>query len=319
MRRRLAIAYVILIGACGSRTALVGDEIEESSADASITHKDGSADSARDVEVKLDGAPDVFRNDCPDAAATFIYLISESRELYSYDVLGGIFRDIGTINCPTSYTQAFSMAVDRQGTAYVLFWDGDSLSAQGNLFRVSTATAACKAIPEYVPGQQGFEVYGNGFATNGGGPSETLYVQGASSFGSSSGLASIDTNTFQLTFIGNNNPELQGGELTGTGDGRLFGFFFFASDTSTFYLGELDKTNGQLLSQTLLTGVPGGGNNGGGFSFAYWGGDFYFFTVPDQQNTIATRYRPSDQSYATVATLPMATIVGAGVSTCAPQ
>jgi hypothetical protein len=317
VRRRLAVAYVILIAACGSRTALVGDEGEESSDDAGVTHKDGSTDSARDVEVKLDGAPDVVRNDCPDASVTFIYLISESRELYSYDVAGGIFRDIGTVNCPTSYTQAFSMAVDRQGTAYVLFWDGDNLNAQGNLFRVSTATAACKAIPEYVAGQQGFEVYGNGFATNGGGPSESLYVQGGG-FGSNSGLATIDTTTFQLTFLGNNSPPIGEGELTGTGDGRLFGFFAFASDTSTFYLGELDKTNGQLLSQTQLTGVPNGTNNGG-FSFAYWGGDFYFFTVPDMQNTTATRYRPSDQTYVNVATLNNATIVGAGVSTCAPQ
>ena len=314
MRRPIALAYVLLIAACGSRTALVGDETEESSEDGGVLRRDGGADAARDVEVRLDGAPDVFRNDCPDPSATFIYLISEARELYSYDPTGGVFRDIGTVSCPTNYSEAFSMAVDRKGTAYVLFWDGNQ-TANGDLFRVSTATAACKAIPEYVPNQQGFNVYGTGFATNGGGPSESLYVQGAGDFGSSTGLASIDTTTFELTFLGNNNPGIYGGELTGTGDGRLFGFFFFASDKTAPYLGEIDKTNGSLLSQTALTGVT----SGTAFSVAFWGGDFYFFTVPDQVDTVATRYRPSDQSYVDVATLPGATIVGAGVSTCAPQ
>jgi hypothetical protein len=316
MRRRIAVAYAVVIAACGSRTALVGDEPGESSVnDASAIGRD-SGDASRDAEIRLDGAPDVFTNDCPDASVTFIYLISLSRELYSYNPVDGVFRDIGTVNCPTSLPDAFSMAVDRQGTAYVLFYDGQTdptKIAQGDLFRVSTANASCKAIPEYTPNQAGFSAFGTGFATNGGGPSETLYVQGGGNFGSSTGLASIDTTTFKLTFLGNNSPPIAEGELTGTGDGRLFGFFSF--DGLNFNLGEIDKTNGQLLSQTP---VGGSVSATGGFSVAFWGGDFYFFTAPGG-NTVATRYRPTDQSYVVVASLPGATIVGAGVSTCAPQ
>ncbi|MEO7110737.1 MAG: hypothetical protein ABI183_09890 [Polyangiaceae bacterium] len=317
MRRRLAIAYALVLAACGSRTALVGDEAAEISDDASVSQRDGG-DASRDADaqVRLDGSPDVFVDDCPDASVTFIYLISEARELYSYNPVDGIFRDIGTVNCPTTFTQAFSMAVDRQGTAYVLFYGqpDPSQPAQGDLFRVSTANASCKAIPEYAPNQAGFNVFGTGFATNGGGPSESLYVQGAGDFQSATGLATIDTTTFNVTFLGNNNPAILGGELTGTGDGRLFGFFEL-DQSGTFNLGELDKTNGQLLSQTP---VGGGIVTGTGFSVAFWGGDFFFFTVPDG-NTVATRYRPSDQSYANVASLAGVTIVGAGVSTCAPQ
>lgn len=315
MRRRLAVAYALVIAACGSRTALVGDESAEFTDDASLPTRDGSSDSSRDADaaIKLDGAPDVYVNDCPDASVTFIYLISDARELYSYNPLDGIFRDIGTVNCPNNNLSAFSMAVDRQGIAYVLMAD-PSDPDHGDIFRVDTANASCTAIPEYTQNQQGFGVFGMGFATNGGGPSETLYLQGGEQFGSAAGLASLDTTSFNLDFLGNNNPEIAGGELTGTGDGRLFGFFFFDNQSGSFNLGEIDKTNGQLLSQTPLNTTVGGGS----FSFAFWGGDFYFFTGDGSQTT-ATRYRPSDQSYLTVATKPGVTIVGAGVSTCAPQ
>ena len=180
MRRRLAVAYALVIAACGSRTALVDDETAEFTDDASVSHKDGG-DASRDADaqIKLDGAPDVFVNDCSDASVTFIYLISDARELYSYNPVDGNIRDIGTVNCPSSVANlsAFSMAVDRQGTAYVLMWDGQS-SDTGEIFRVDTANASCKAIPEYAQNQQGFGVFGMGFATNGGGPSERLYVQG---------------------------------------------------------------------------------------------------------------------------------------------
>ena len=63
------------------------------------------------------------------------------------------------------------MAVDRTGIAYVVF------SPSGELFRVSTATAACEPTP-FVSGQGGFSsTFGMGFSgdTDGG---ETLYVAG---------------------------------------------------------------------------------------------------------------------------------------------
>ena len=86
MRRRFAVAYALLIAACGSRTALPDDETAEFAEDASVPTSDAShASHDADAQIKLDGAPDVFVNDCPDASVTFIYLISETRELYSYN------------------------------------------------------------------------------------------------------------------------------------------------------------------------------------------------------------------------------------------
>jgi len=68
-----------------------------------------------------------------------------------------------------------------------------------------------------------------------------------------------------------------------------------------------------VIGQANLMGVP----QGNGWAFAFWGGDFYTFTAPSG-NTVVTRYRPSDGSITQVAQM-QSIIVGAGVSTCAPQ
>jgi hypothetical protein len=247
---------------------------------------------------------------CPDAGGTLIYLVSITRELYSFDPPTARFHDIGHIDCPTPY-QAFSMAVDRGGTAYVLLSDLGFPSARGSLWRVSTADAKCSSIPQYVPGQDGFQVYGMGFAANGDGgdAGETLYVGGGHYYGSTAGLASIDTTTFTLRYLGQNNPAPEGIELTGTGDGRLFGLLFY-NVSGSYYIGQIDTATGAVLSQTAV--IPT--QTAGGFSIAFWGGDFYLFTG----STTVTRYRPSDGSSTVVAQLPGVAIVGAGVSTCAP-
>jgi hypothetical protein len=300
--------------ACGSRTGLLlGERVPGDAA--------GEPDASIDVfeDVAFDSGPQGFDvppppSECPDAGSTFIYLVSESRELYSFYPPAASFHDIGHIGCPTTY-QAFSMAVDRAGTAYVLLSD-IGMPAQGTLWRVSTGDAACSPIPQYVAGQDGFQVYGMGFAANGdaGDAGETLYLGGGGYFGSSTGLASLDTTNFQLHYIGQNNPPPQAMELTGTGDGRLFGLVFYDATGTTFYIAQVDPSSGAVLSQMQVTAT----NVGGGFSIAYWGGDFYLFTAPGG-DTFVTRYRPSDGSYTTVAQLPGVTIVGAGVSTCAPM
>jgi hypothetical protein len=53
------------------------------------------------------------------------------------------------------------------------------------------------------------------------------------------------------------------------------------------------------------------------FAFAFWGGAFYIFTG-DSGNSTVTKYDPSDGSVSFQGTSP-GLIVGAGVSTCAPD
>ncbi len=245
---------------------------------------------------------------CAEAGVQFIYLLSQASGLFSFYPPTNAFVRIGTIACPVDPTVVplptpYSMGVSRSGIAYVLFNDGQ-------LFRLSTATAQCVATP-FVAGQRGFLTFGMGYVADTRGPGETLYVAQADFVGPSEGLGSIDTSTFALGFIGRFSRPIGRSELTGTGDGRLFAFSLEPDGGSTF--AQIDPGDASVLTLwPLPIGVPSDA-----FAVAFWGGDFYIFTAPEATTTV-TRYRPADGSMVTVTTLPE-TIVGAGVSTCAPE
>lgn len=301
------VGSVVLFLACGARTALFETAVLDDASVVGVQPEGGTdaVDALRDVVFYV--PPDVtMANGCPDAAATLIYVITADSRLYSFYPPTSAFSFIGMVRCPGSANMAFSMAVDRAGIAYVLY---DS----GAIFRVDTATAACTPLP-YVAGQSGFTVFGMGFAANGTGPGETLYVEGDTYYrarrGETPGLARIDTTTWTLTPIGSTTPPFYGGELTGTGAGDLFSFFFYATDTTGSRVGQLDKTTGQLLRSAYLPSVTIAQQS---FAVAFWGGDFYLFT-----DGTVTRYSPTSGLTSVVVDLGDS-IVGAGVSTCAPQ
>jgi hypothetical protein len=290
-----ALGGVLLLLACGARTGLPEAEAPN----------DAAVDAPGDVVLEVPSDIPVH-SDCPDAAATLVYVITQDDQLYSFYPPTAAFSLIGTVACPDSGGGAFSMAVDRAGIAYVLYSGGD-------IFRVDTATAECTPLA-YVPGQSGFTYFGMGFAANGDGPSETLYVEGDTDFSlgrEAPGLASVDTTTWTVTRIGSTLPPFAGGELTGTGNGKLFTFFFYETDTVGARVGQLDKATGQVLESVELADVMIEGES---FAVAIWGGDFYLFT-----NGTVTKYSPDTGSTAVVANLDTSIVVGAGVSTCAPQ
>jgi len=309
------ITFFLLVAACGSRTGLFIDDtpgaLPDDGGGIGVGTKDGGKDGpVEDVVPPIDVVPppDVFKNDCPDADATLVYVITEQYELFSFFPPDGSFKKIGNIACPApAGTTPFSMAVDRKGVAYVVFNDG-------NLFRVSTATAACIGT-SFVPNQANFGTFGMGYATDNGGPSESLYVAGDGQGTSATGLAKIDTTTFKLTPLGGFVPTINRAELTGTGGGQLFAFYTKNIGGTDSYIGEIDKANARIIAETHLQI-----DQGGGWAFAFWGGDFYTFTAPGGPSTgsIVTRFRPADGSTTQVSNLGT-TIVGAGVSTCAPE
>jgi hypothetical protein len=278
----------------------------------------GVPDAGPDVLPPNDAEPDVLQiNDCVEAGITYIYVITSENTLLHYTP-PSTFVAIGTIDCPTT-GGPFSMGVDHLGTAYVVFQNG-------NLFKISGATAHCKAT-SFVPDQDGFQKFGMAFSTNtgaggggGGEPGETLYVAESSYQHPSMGLATVDVDTFQLSFVAPLSPVLGDAvELTGTRDGRLFAFGLEPMDAGMTgsHVAEIDKTTGALLSNVHLDV----GNPNSSFAFAFYGGDFYLFTDNGAGGpTSVTEYDPNLGTTQVVATVPNnQNVVGVGVSTCAPQ
>lgn len=137
-------------------------------------------------------------------------------------------RTIGTLSCPTT-SSPFSMAIDRDATAWVLYQNGE-------IFRVSTTDVSCTAT-SFTPNQAGFEVFGMGFVADApGSTEETLFVAGGSLFDLTTGTASLGRidSSLTLTRVGG----LPGWpELTGTGAAELWGFF---PDTSPPSVRQID-------------------------------------------------------------------------------
>jgi hypothetical protein len=244
---------------------------------------------------------------CSDAAK-LVYVVSEENDLYSFQPDKLVFTKIGTLDCPSLGGSPNSMAVDRSGTAWVNFDTGE-------LFSVSTSTAKCTATT-YKPGQQNFVKFGMAFATDAAGSeNETLYVCGIVGQDQGLGLAKIDLKTMTLSKIGDFSGSLHGlgAELTGTGDGRLFGFFTTNPDAT---LAKIEEASGATSQNVDLAGV----NTGNAWAFSFWGGDFWFYTSNGTVPSTVTRLRASSDNKIATAQQDVGgfRIVGAGVSTCAP-
>src|SRR5277367_6580437 len=172
----LSAAIVSLCFACGSRTGLlVPGDGELANSDGSTGDDDSGQDmvdaGSNSTEVR-DALPaidvtvpplDAF-SDCPDAGSTLVYVVTEQFELLSFYPPTAAFTPIGTLDCPAQAPPPgeprftpFSMAVDHTDIAYVLYNDGE-------LFRVSTATAECRATG-FQSQQQGFsKTFGMGYS-----------------------------------------------------------------------------------------------------------------------------------------------------------
>jgi hypothetical protein len=316
-RQRLLGVWIVMVGigaaaSCGGRTGLLSDDLGASPTSTSKSEAGPPSIDASVVDSGFDGIPgidvqpnpDVDRSDCPDADATFIYVVTEENELYSFYPPGLSFKLVGKLVCPSPPGQTpFSMAVDRKGVAYVVYTDG-------RLYRVSTATAACTTTP-YTANQLGWTTFGMGFVSENGGPNERLYVSRFNP-GENSELGVIDTSTFRLSRIGPFSPPVPRSELTGTGDGRLFAYWPLTGAGLGSRVAEIEKQSGKVIASSSLPV----GSDGDAFAFAFWGGDFWIFT--GRGGTSVHRFRPTDGS-TTTPTTHASTIVGAGVSTCAPQ
>ncbi|MDI1450527.1 hypothetical protein [Polyangium sp. 6x1] len=255
-------------------------------------------------------------DDCSDAAK-LIYVLSDANELYSFDPPAKKFTYIGALGCQTTMMPN-SMAVDREAVAWVNYVESDPFlgdDTAGVIYKVSTKDASCQPAPTVQLPSSWYRL-GMGFSTNEGGMGETLYVTGTGTIGGtdSPGLGKINPLTFGVEPVANFSPGTfkgQSAELTGTGDGRLFGYF----TTSPVQVGQIDKTNGAVTKPVPITGLE----TPSAWAFSFWGGSFYLYAAAGLSNSNVTKYDPTtgniDNAYMSDIGFR---IVGAGVSTCAP-
>jgi hypothetical protein len=287
--RSLPIVALLALGACVAPLlhCAKADSTSSFDPDAGATSEGGAVPEAGSfVDDTTPPIPPYV--ECADETKQ-IYVLGTDRALYRFypDTLK--FVRIGTVACPTA-AGTFSMAIDRRGVAWVEYTDG-------RLFAVNTSNAKCQSTL-FKPGQAGFEVFGMGYALNGDSANgETLYVAGA-------GLASLDTKSFDLKFLG--SLSFGRTELTGL-DTKLFAF-----SVESGVIAGLNKQTAATEVVYRTTAIE----DHAAFAFAQWGGDFWVFT--GTEHSIVTRYRPADDTSKVVVQDTGMLIVGAGSSTCAP-
>ena len=236
--------------------------------------------------------------------AELIYVVNADNQLLSFDprkLPAQPFDLIGEMKCGAMGTP-FSMSVDRSGTAWVLYTDGD-------LYEVSTIDAACKRS-NFASSSRTF---GMGFVTDEpGGKTEKLYV--AANDGSHE-LSYLDTtqDVPVAKTVATLPSTARHPELTGTSEAKLFGFFPASGEGS--FVQEIDRKTGATVGTKWELGDRL--DYVGAYAFAHWGGTFFIFVSSDS-STVRAIDRKTGAYRLVMDNLPYR-ITGAGVSTCAPE
>jgi hypothetical protein len=231
----------------------------------------------------------------------FIYLVDESGELYQFYPNTVRLTDLGPIGCQSAFSTVNTMAVDRQGIAWVEYQDA-------SVYKVDTTNLTCYPT-SFNPSSTPSGGWGSCFAADAAGSTnETYYIADSGS------LYTINTTTMALgtvgAFTGFSGVMLNEPELTGTPSAELFGFF----PGTPWVLGQIDKANATILSQVPLRVISNNISTPGNWAFASWGNDFWFF-VGDGGSTDIFHFNATTAT-TTLATTTSAVIVGAGVSPC---
>ncbi|HVV83760.1 MAG TPA: hypothetical protein VHE35_11880 [Kofleriaceae bacterium] len=268
---------------------------------------------------------------CSADGVDLIYVADKNFQLLSFDPrlvgTGSPFHVIGPLSCPAGPSvpdwtdpgpaTPFSMAVDRNAVAWVLY-------SSGQIFNVSTQDASCTgtAFPaRQQAGGRTWDLFGMGFVTDSaGGDTEKLWLGGGNADATILGdLGWINPpDAYAIQRVGPMSTQSEySPELTGLGDATLWGFY---PGLSSAFVQQIDKASGGGTGPQRT--IPGGlGGTVEAWAFAQWGGKFYLFvTTTDgfsENSTVRTIDRTTGQYQLVAQNLPYV-IVGAGVSTCAP-
>jgi hypothetical protein len=250
------------------------------------------------------------RPGCREGDFGGIWVVDDHERLAAFDPETGKFRLVGLLRCDPrapyeDHTQdwdahPYSMTVDRAGRAWVLYTSGE-------LFRVSTANAACSRT-SWVPGRSGYELFALGYVADRQGR-ERLYIAGGkvAELNRGEGRIAVLDQALEPHSLGPYPPGELGPELTGTADGELY----------AFYVGEkLVALEGTRARATYrLPDVARSRTQS--WAFAEWGGAFYLFANEGGTNQVL-RFEPASGRVSTVVGAAPYRVVGAGVSGCSP-
>lgn len=239
-------------------------------------------------------------------ASRWVYTVDSSGRFSRFDPSTLTFTDLGTLQCPGEFGSPNSMAVDQDAVAWVNYEDGA-------LYRVDSSTAKCEATG-FVPDQHNLLKFGMGFVFDSSTGEDTLYVAGSTTGrGTDSTLATIAFPSLTVNPIG---PVAAGNaELTGTGDGQLWGFVPGGSSSSNGMptLARIDPATGETLDSYTYPSLTSSSSGGASWAVKFWGGSFWIFLN-------GAVYQVSRDHPADIQTVLNTNryVVGAGVSTCAP-
>ena len=256
-------------------------------------------------------------DNCPCVADNEdIHVLSSIGSIWSFDPTDASFDFITDVSCG-GMTETFSMGVSRKARAWVQYSSGDIFTVD-----LKEPGSPCKD-PGFDNDHPLFPNFGMAFVANSvDDPCDKLYAHSGIEPGligqDVGALGVIDPKTLVLSEIA--SIDYAWGELSGTGDGRLFAF----QGDAPPHISEYDKTTGAVLGTWPLPGLE----NPDAFAFAYWGGDFYLFMTRAEDfgtgnsRVIHVDFDESEGDGKAITTIvedaPIR-IVGAGVSTCAPQ
>ena len=197
------------------------------------------------------------------------------------------------------------MSVDRLGVAWINFHSGE-------LARVNTKNANCQTTN--YKGTSAFTKFGMGFASaSPGSKTEHLFVSSSQFARSPNGMLDrLDLTSFKISHIGPFPKATYTPELTGTGNGNLYGYF---PDKTSPFIARLDQKSGKALKTWKLSPLNLVVNS---WAFAHWGGRFYLFVADKNTYSKVYRFDPATGKNPLLVKNLGHRIVGAGVSAKAP-
>jgi hypothetical protein len=316
----------VVLPACGGR-----DGGEDTGGTGVITQSGvtGDVDTGPDkFDLGGDGDGDATATDgtsCPcENVMDGIYVLNSDSppSVWFFDPPANTFTEIGVLGCdPGGFGwTANSMAVDRAGYAWVNYYE--LATETGKIFKAPLwDLAQCEQQPYQQPPNEWW-LLGMGYAVvDQDTTCDELFMYKSDryleypNFGPGGAqLAQYTEGSGALQVLGDTAYPV--GELTGTGNGKLFTFATVSASEAV--LVELDKSTGGEIENIPLGGL----DITNAFAFAFWGGDVFFFTetFPNSGVSQVTRLDYDNNEGGGLTQYNANTgihIPGAGVSTCA--